>query len=57
MRLDPSRSMIDVGGLILIYCNYLLEVVDGGITPKFRENSVSHRFPWFIDPIGMVVPV
>ena len=57
MRLDLGHSMIDVWGPIRNCWDYMPIVVDGGMNLEFREHFVSHYFPHFIDPIGMVVLV
>ena len=55
MRLDMGKSMIDVCNITLTHWDYMPEVVDGGVTPKYREHFVSHPFLQFIDPIQIEV--
>lgn len=33
--------------------DYMVVVVDGGMTPVYWDHLVTYPFPWFIDPIGM----
>ena len=56
-RLDLDWLMIDVWALALTRWDYLLAMIDGGVTPKYREYFVSHSFSYFIYLVGRVILV
>lgn len=45
--------MIDIRSLAAVQWDYLPEVADAGMTPRYQAFLISHLFPRFIDPLGV----